>query len=97
MGEDAVRLEDGRFIGVQYWPTLEHVAKWRKDFEHGIAIDGGWKLWYEYYELRITKVEIAKSFYPDGQPNDLADTASHHSSGTGLTTASAQELATDRG
>jgi hypothetical protein len=76
MGEDALRLEHGRFIGVQYWPTLKHAAKWRQDFEHGIAIDGGWKggwkLWYEYYELRIAKVEIAKSFYPEGHPNASA-------------------------
>ena len=70
MGEDSIRLEDGRLIGIQYWPTLEHVAKWRQDFEHGIAIEGGWKLWYEYYELRIAKVEIAKSFYPDGLPKE---------------------------
>ena len=67
MGEDAIRLEDGRFIGIQYWPTLDKIAHWRRDFEHGIAIDGGWKLWYEYYELRVARVESARSFYPDGK------------------------------
>lgn len=64
MGEDALRMEDGRFIGIQYWPSLEHIARWRRDFEHGIAIEGGWKYWYEYYELRIARVEVAKRFYP---------------------------------
>ena len=27
LGEDALRLEDGRFIGVQYWPTLSSMSR----------------------------------------------------------------------
>ena len=66
MGEGAIRLEDGRFIGTQCRPTLEDIPKWRRDFEHGIAIERGWKCWYKYYELKIARVAIAKSFYPNG-------------------------------
>jgi hypothetical protein len=45
MGEGAIRREDGRLIGIQCRPTLEDIAKWRCDFEHGIAIERGWKFW----------------------------------------------------
>lgn len=44
-------------ITVSYWESLEAITKWKNNIEHTVARNKGRALWYQYYKLRICKVE----------------------------------------
>lgn len=59
LGVESVRGEDGFGITVSYWDSLDAIADWKANAEHTAAQEGGKRLWYESYELRIAEVERA--------------------------------------
>jgi heme-degrading monooxygenase HmoA len=62
LGEDALRLEDNRLISISYWKDEDSLRGWKLDPEHVATKRKGRESWYEYYELRIARVEQAASF-----------------------------------
>lgn len=59
LGAESTRGADGFGITVSYWRSEEDIAAWRQHAEHRVAQEGGRKLWYEHYELRVARVERA--------------------------------------
>ena len=59
LGIESARGEDGFGITVSYFDSLENIAAWKRNAEHGQAQAQGHKVWYEHFELRIAKVERA--------------------------------------
>lgn len=55
IGMDSARSDIG--ISVSYWKDLESIMLWRKDMDHIQAMQKGKEKWYEYYNVRICKVE----------------------------------------
>ena len=55
LGMDSARSEYG--ISISYWKTEEDIRLWRQHAEHQSAIQKGIEKWYEYYNVRICKVE----------------------------------------
>jgi heme-degrading monooxygenase HmoA len=59
LGVESVRGADGFGITVSYWSSEEAIAGWKAHLEHKQAQEGGKRVWYSDYELRIAKVERA--------------------------------------
>lgn len=49
--------EGNEEIAISYWPSLEHISKWKADCEHQIAQQKGRALWYENYRIDVVKIE----------------------------------------
>jgi len=49
-------------ITVSYWKTLEAIKNWKQDTEHLIAQQKGISHWYNWYNVRICKVEREYEF-----------------------------------
>ena len=49
--------KDSIGITVSYWESLEAIKKWKNNIEHTVARNKGRALWYQFYKLRICKVE----------------------------------------
>lgn len=62
LGEDALRLEDGRGLSVSYWTDMEAVRAWRSDPSHREAIERGRAEFYDRYTLRVATVERVSAF-----------------------------------
>ncbi len=56
LGMESVRKDIG--ITVCYWKDLDSIKNWSKNAEHRVAKSEGKKKWYEYYRVRISKVEM---------------------------------------
>ena len=54
---ESARSEDGGGITVSYWQDLESIRRWREHAEHRAAQHLGRTRWYQWYKLRICKVE----------------------------------------
>ncbi len=61
LGVESTRDAAGFGITVSYWASEEAIAAWRRNTEHQVAIESGQRLWYAHYELRVAKVERARS------------------------------------
>jgi heme-degrading monooxygenase HmoA len=61
LGVESARGADGFGITVSYWDSEEAIAHWRRDAEHTATRERGRSLWYEHYEVRVTRVERAYS------------------------------------
>ena len=59
LGVESAREAEGLGITVSYWRSTDDIAAWRRNAEHKIARDTGRSDWYQYYTLRIAKVERA--------------------------------------
>lgn len=59
LGVESVRGADGFGITVSYWASEEAIAAWKANMEHKAAQDGGKRVWYAEYQLRVAKVERA--------------------------------------
>jgi putative acetyltransferase len=59
LGVESVRGEDGFGITVSYWASEEAIAAWKAHLEHQPAQEGGKRVWYADYQLRVAKVERA--------------------------------------
>lgn len=62
LGIDSVRGADGTGITVSYWADEEAIAAWRAHPEHLDTQARGREEWYEWYELRVGRIERARSF-----------------------------------
>jgi len=57
---DGARNEIG--ITVSYWKSLESISKWKLQIDHQTAQKLGRDNWYEWYNVRICKVEKEYEF-----------------------------------
>ena len=55
LGAESAREEIG--ITVSYWKDLESIKNWKENTEHAIARKKGKTHWYQYFKVRIAKVE----------------------------------------
>lgn len=62
LGIESVRGDDGAGITVSYWADDDAVAAWRDHPEHLDTQARGRAEWYEWYELRVARVERARSW-----------------------------------
>lgn len=62
LGIESARSADGTGITVSYWESEAAIAEWRAHPEHLEVQSRGRTDWYEWYELRVTRVERARSF-----------------------------------
>jgi heme-degrading monooxygenase HmoA len=65
LGIESARNNDGLGITVSYWSTEEAIRAWQRDAEHLEAQRMGRELWYSAFELRVCRVERARSFRAD--------------------------------
>jgi heme-degrading monooxygenase HmoA len=54
---ESVRGTDGFGITVCIWESLEALQTWKKDLDHQEAQRRGKTEWYEYYKVRVAKIE----------------------------------------
>lgn len=52
---ESARSEVG--ITVSYWESLEAIASWKNQLDHQLAQELGKEKWYEWFHVRICKVE----------------------------------------
>jgi heme-degrading monooxygenase HmoA len=62
LGIESSRGADGTGITVSYWQSEEAIAEWRRHPEHLDVQSSGRREWYEWYELRVGRVERARSY-----------------------------------
>ena len=55
LGIDSAREELG--ITVSYWKSLDDIKNWRGNLDHLAAQKLGKEKWYQWYKVRICKVE----------------------------------------
>ena len=60
LGMDSAREDLG--ITVSYWESLEAIKNWKQHSEHLLAQQRGKQQWYEWYNVRICKVEREYEF-----------------------------------
>lgn len=60
IGIDSARNEVG--ITVSYWESLEAIKNWKQQSDHLLAQQKGINIWYNYYNVRICKVEREYEF-----------------------------------
>ena len=63
LGIESVRGDDGTGITVSYWADEDAVAAWRAHPEHLETQARGRADWYEWYELRVARVERARGWH----------------------------------
>ena len=64
LGVESARGDDGFGITVSYWRSLDDIEAWRTHAEHLEAQRLGHRQWYDGFELRVAKVERARSKGP---------------------------------
>lgn len=60
---DSARSEVG--ITVSYWKSLEAIKQWKQQTDHVLAQQKGREDWYNWYNVRICKVEREYEFTKD--------------------------------
>ena len=60
IGVDSARNAVG--ITVSYWENLESIKNWKQNTEHLLAQQKGRSEWYNWYNVRICKVEREYDF-----------------------------------
>jgi heme-degrading monooxygenase HmoA len=63
LGVDTAASDIG--ITVSYWADEAAIAAWRRNADHAFAQYEGRTRWYDAYELRVARVEKARSFVRD--------------------------------
>jgi heme-degrading monooxygenase HmoA len=71
LGIESVRGADGSGITVSYWSSEEDIVRWKANLEHGAAQEGGRKVWYSDYTIRIARVERAYGMDPAAPSGDV--------------------------
>lgn len=66
LGVETTRDEAGLGITVSYWTDEAALKNWKQLSEHLLAQKLGRERWYDYYTLRVAKVERAYSG-PEGR------------------------------
>ncbi|MEN0038214.1 MAG: antibiotic biosynthesis monooxygenase [Cellvibrio sp.] len=54
------RTEGEREIAISYWPSLEHIQRWKQNAEHLQAQQQGRVSWYKSYKVEV--VEVLRSY-----------------------------------
>ncbi|MDO7172017.1 antibiotic biosynthesis monooxygenase family protein [Mariniflexile sp. AS56] len=49
-------------ITVSYWERLDDITNWKQQSDHFIAQKKGKSTWYDWYDVKICKVERAYNF-----------------------------------
>lgn len=62
LGIESARGADGVGITVSYWATLEAVRAWGRHAEHLIAQRVGREKWYQWFRLRVCRIEAEHGF-----------------------------------
>jgi heme-degrading monooxygenase HmoA len=62
LGLESARGPDGVGITISYWASLEAVAAWGRNTEHLLAQKFGREKWYEWFTLRVCRVEQVREF-----------------------------------
>lgn len=57
---ESARNEIG--ITISYWESLLSISQWKRNAEHLIAQELGKEKWYQWYKVRICKVEHSYDF-----------------------------------
>jgi heme-degrading monooxygenase HmoA len=57
LGVETARTPEGLGITVSYWASEEAIAAWKAHADHKMAQEGGQRVWYSGYHLRVAKVE----------------------------------------
>lgn len=60
LGMESAR--DAIGITVSYWESLEAIQHWKQQSEHLVAQQFGKEKWYQWYKVRICKVEREYDF-----------------------------------
>ena len=60
LGIDSVKKTVG--ITVSYWESIEAIKNWKQNSEHLLAQQKGRTQWYNWYNVRICKVEREYEF-----------------------------------
>ena len=60
LGMDSARSTIG--ITVSYWSSLNAIKKWKQQSDHIIAQEKGKRDWYDWYKVKICKVEHEYEF-----------------------------------
>ncbi|MEP3297755.1 MAG: antibiotic biosynthesis monooxygenase, partial [Pseudoruegeria sp.] len=61
IGAESTRDADGLGITISYWESEESLLNWKSVSEHLLAQKLGKTRWYDFYQIRIAKVERAYS------------------------------------
>ena len=65
LGLESVRGDDGIGITVSYWTDRDAIAGWRQNDDHLTAQALGRQEFYDWYRVRIAKVEREHAFVSD--------------------------------
>ena len=65
LGVESARDQDGFGITVSYWKDLDAIKAWQNNIEHRDAQILGRGQWYEFYNVRICKMEKEYGFPTD--------------------------------
>jgi len=60
LGIDSARNDVG--ITVSYWESLEDIKSWKAHSEHLLAQEKGQETWYDWYDVKICRVEREYQF-----------------------------------
>ncbi len=66
LGVETVRGEDGVGINVSYWATPDDITHWKSISEHEWAQGRGREAYYEWFRVRVARVERAYAFTKGG-------------------------------
>ena len=62
LGIESVRDADGLGITVSYWESEAAIRNWKRQGEHAVAQRRGKEEWYEWFNLRVARVERSYTF-----------------------------------
>lgn len=57
LGFESARGDDGVGITVSYWESEAAIRAWKAQEEHRAAQNGGKRVWYSDYAVRVARVE----------------------------------------
>ena len=61
---DFVSLTEGdEELAISYWPSLEHIQRWKQDKEHLQAQQLGRNKWYASYQVQV--LEVVREYRKD--------------------------------
>ena len=67
LGAESARNDTG--ITVSYWESLEAIVAWKNNSQHLLAQQQGKSKWYDWYKVRICKVEREYEFFKKTKNN----------------------------
>lgn len=62
LGFESTRGEDGFGMTISYWKDEDSIKAWKNISEHFLAQKMGKEKWYQWFHIRVAKVERGYSF-----------------------------------